>query len=169
MYTLNPGSGRISLIFKQLRVFLYPEDRMGLRHRQDTEHALPQSGITEFASMALQFLDFDLSEDAHGTIGWDAMASPAPAHNAALLAEVAGLLERLHARHGPNGPLDEGHAWDCDLQVHSEDHSALAWGWQGCRVQWSLGPGLHERLTLSLGLTGGPEIAHTLEQETRHP
>jgi hypothetical protein len=118
--------------------------------------------------MALQFLDFDQSEDAHGTVGWDALASPAPAHNAAMLTEVARLLDHLHAQHGQPGPLDEGHAWDCDLQVHHEDGDPLDWGWQAQRVHWLSAPAPHARLTLSLCLTGDSALAHTLEQEV-HP
>jgi len=117
--------------------------------------------------MALQFLDFDQSDDAHGTLGWDALASPAPAHNAALLGEVADLLERLHAQHGQPGPLDEGHLWDCDLQVQHEDGATLAWHWHEHRVQWAWPKNTRPttRITLSLSLTGGTEFTHTLEQE----
>ena len=129
---------------------------------------LRQSGFTDSAVMALQFLDFDQSEDAHGTKDWDALASPAPVHNAALLAEVACLLAGLCAQHGQPGPLDEGHAWDCDLQVHHEDGTPLAWHWHEHQVQWSSAAApasARTRLTLSLCLTGGIDFGHTLEQE----
>lgn len=129
--------------------------------------ALRQSVFTDFPVTALQFLDFDQSEDAHGTVGWDAMASPTPTHNAALLAEVGHLLDRLHTRHDPPGPLDEGHAWDCDLQVQFEDGTPVAWHWHERRVRWPWPEHMppNTRLTLSLSLTGGPEFTHTLEQE----
>ena len=121
--------------------------------------------------MALLFLDFDQSEDAHDTFAWHALASPAPVHKPAMLAEVARLLERLHVLHGPPGPLDHGHAWDCDLQVHHDDGAALPWHWLGQQLQWSAEPQpgsvpapTQTRLTLSLVLTGGTEFKHSLEQ-----
>lgn len=126
-------------------------------------NTLRQSGFTDSAVMALQFLEFDQSEDTHGTVGWDALASPAPAHNTALLSEVTRLLDHLHAQHGQPGPLDEGHAWDCDLQVRHEDGAPLDWHWDAQHVQWSSVPAT--RLTLSLCLTGDSAFVHTLEQE----
>lgn len=121
--------------------------------------------------MALLFLDFDQSEDAHDTFAWHALASPAPRHQPALLAEVARLLEHLHGLHGQPGPLDHGHAWDCDLQVHCEDGAALPWHWVGQQLQWSAEPpagsvpaDTQARLTLSLVLTGGTEFKHSLEE-----
>jgi hypothetical protein len=126
---------------------------------------LRQWGTTGPLLMTLQFLDFDLNEDAHGTLCWDALASPAPVHNAALLAEVSGLLDRLHALHGAPGPLDEGHGWDCDLQVQTANAAPLAWDWQGERLAWSSPAPLNSRLSLGLCLSGGPDLAHTLAQE----
>lgn len=118
--------------------------------------------------MALQFLEFDPSEDALGTMGWDALASPAPTHNAAMLSEVQRLFDLLHTAHGQPGPLDDGHGWDCDLQVQQEDGSLLHWDWHAQRLQWSWTHLPHQRLTLSLCLSGGPAFAHTLEQAIGH-
>ena len=122
--------------------------------------------------MAFHCLDFDQSEDAHGTVTWDALASPAPAHNAALLAEVARLLDQLHAMHGAPGPLEESHVWDCDLQIRLEDGTRLDWHWHTQRLQYSCAQvpmDTPSRLTLSLCLTGGPALAHTLEQAALNP
>ena len=115
----------------------------------------------------LQFLDFDRTEDTQGTAAWDAMASPAPHHTTALLAEVAALLQRLHAEHGQPGPLDEQHAWDCDLHIARDDDTALAWTWHGQTLTWATPDslGLDTRLTVSLTLTGDAAFTHTLEQE----
>ena len=126
-------------------------------------NTLRQSGFTDSAAMALRYLEFDQSEDALGMVAWDALASPVPAHNAALLSEVSRLLDHLHAQHGPPGPLDEGHTWDCDLQVRQEDGAPLDWHWHAQHVHWPSQAAA--RLTLSLCLTGGPAFVHTLEQE----
>jgi hypothetical protein len=68
--------------------------------------------------MQLQFLDFDRSEDADGMVCWDALAQPDPAHNQALLLEVAQVLGWAHRfdTQGP-GPLENGANWDFDLQL----------------------------------------------------
>ncbi|PUE11004.1 hypothetical protein B9Z51_01310 [Limnohabitans sp. T6-5] len=117
--------------------------------------------------MTLQFLDFDTSEDAHGVICWDALASPRPIHNPGLLAEVAHLLSRLSELHGSPGPLDDGHLWDCDLQAHDIKHQSLPWHWHGHQLQWQLSTqeALSNSITLSLTLTGSTEMAHTLALE----
>ena len=115
----------------------------------------------------LQFLDFDRTEDTQGTAAWDAMACPAPQHTAALLAEVAALLQRLHAAHSQPGPLDEQHTWDCDLHIASDDGTELPWHWQGQTPALATPESLHpdNRLTVSLTLTGDAAFTHTLEQE----
>ena len=119
----------------------------------------------------LHYLDFDMSEDAHGTAAWDAMASPPSAHNPAMLAEVAALLNRLHAVHGQPGPLDEQHDWDCDLHIQRDNGTLLGWHWLGPHLQWAepadRTPGT--RLTVSLSLSGHTEFTHTLEQEIAAP
>ena len=70
--------------------------------------------------MPLHYLEFDHCEDSDGLHSWDAVASPAPHHNRTLLTEVRGVLAQLQNALGPAGPLDEGHAWDMDLQMHDE-------------------------------------------------
>lgn len=113
--------------------------------------------------MALRFLDFDFSEDAHGTAGWDALASPSPEHNAALLSEASQLLAQLHTEHGPPGPIDEGHLWDCDLHIQCDEGLEHAWRWQDGQVIWSFDCPNNARLTLSLSLSGDAAVAQTLE------
>lgn len=102
--------------------------------------------------MPLQFLEFDLSEDSEGLCTWDALASPAPVHNAALLDEVHALLFHLHEALGPAGPIDEGHVWDMDLQVHDAAGQALPAG----------APAPVGRITLALSLSGGAALAEHL-------
>lgn len=67
--------------------------------------------------MSLNYLEFDDSEDADGVGTFDALAATAPAHNAAVLAEVAAVLAWAHhAFEAQRAPLDEGGEWDYDLQ-----------------------------------------------------
>ena len=103
--------------------------------------------------MPLQFLEFDRSEDNEGLYCWDAVASPAPHHNHALLAEVQGVLARLHKALGPAGPLDEGHAWDVDLQIHGAQNQPLTADAAAVCAH---------RLTLSLCLSGSEALADLL-------
>jgi hypothetical protein len=114
--------------------------------------------------MKLQFLDFDYSEDEHGLGCWDALASPAPAHGAALLAEVAELLSALRAQHGAPGPVDEGHGWDCDLQAQAGSNGPMHLEWHGSPVRWmpAYSAAENQRITLSLSLTGNAAFAHDL-------
>lgn len=68
------------------------------------------------STAALQYLDFDYSEDEHGLGTFDAMASVLPAQVPALHAELTRVLAwacKAFAR----GPLDEGFDWDYDLQL----------------------------------------------------
>ena len=103
--------------------------------------------------MPLHYLEFDHCEDSDGLHSWDAVASPAPHHNRTLLTEVRGVLAQLQNALGPAGPLDEGHAWDMDLQMHDE-HQRL----------WTLEAvdACPARLTLSLSLSGGTALADLL-------
>ena len=67
--------------------------------------------------MRLNYLEFDYSEDADGVGTFDALAATAPAHNAAVLAEVAAVLAWAHhAFEAQRAALDEGGEWDYDLQ-----------------------------------------------------
>jgi hypothetical protein len=67
--------------------------------------------------MPLNYLEFDFSEDADGVGTFDALAATAPAHNSAVLAEVASVLGWAHqAFEAQRAPLDEGGEWDYDLQ-----------------------------------------------------
>lgn len=71
--------------------------------------------------MGLQFLIFDAADDGEGTGSWEAMASVRRDDLAALRAEVARV-SAAAARQapGPQGPLDDGGAWDIDLQESTD-------------------------------------------------
>lgn len=103
--------------------------------------------------MSLQFLEFDTCEDADGLLSWDAVASPSPRHNLAMLSEVRGVLARLQQALGPAGPLDEGHVWDVDLQIHDDDLQSVA-------LEAAEPPA--QRITLALSLSGGDALADAL-------
>ena len=68
--------------------------------------------------MQLNYLIFDASDDGDGTGTWDAMASVRDAELPLVMAEVQAVLARAQADEpGPQGPLDEGGAWDVDQQT----------------------------------------------------
>jgi VCBS repeat-containing protein len=109
--------------------------------------------------MSLNYLEFDYSEDAEGLGTFDALAATAPAHNAAVLAEVAVVLAWAHAAFKAlRAPLDEGGEWDYDLQgwrefnavdaLHFDEHS----GKLSIQTQ-AAGAARH---TVSLSITGTP-------------
>jgi len=70
----------------------------------------------------MDYLNFDLIEGADGVTTLEAMASTAAAQHPAVLAEAAQVLEWAR-QHFPNshGPVEDGHDWDHDLQVHLDD------------------------------------------------
>ena len=72
--------------------------------------------------MPLRWLDFDYSEGTDDTGVFDAMASVAPQHAAAVEAEIAEVLAWVEATFPVGrGPVEEGGEWDSDLQVVEED------------------------------------------------
>ncbi|MBT2332717.1 hypothetical protein J7E49_02155 [Variovorax paradoxus] len=69
----------------------------------------------------LRYLDFDYSEDTEGHGTFDAMASTAPARTHEVLAEIAQVLAWADATFpDARGALDDGAAWDFDLQQTRE-------------------------------------------------
>ena len=83
---------------------------------------------------ALQYLDFDFSEDEHGLGSFDAMASVLSAQVPALHAELTRVLTWACDAFD-KGPLDEGFDWDYDLQLAAEQ----------------VGPSLRHTASLTLG------------------
>jgi hypothetical protein len=62
--------------------------------------------------MSLNYLDFDYSEDEQGHGTFDAMASTAAPHVAAVRAEIALVLDWAYATFADmRAPLDEGGEW----------------------------------------------------------
>jgi hypothetical protein len=102
--------------------------------------------------MALSYLTFDYSDEEDGCGSFDAMASVPPRALPALEDEIAQVLDWAYASFpdaGP-GPLDEGFAWDADVQATSESSTQL-------RVRYFPGARRFEREAL-----GSETLRHTL-------
>ncbi len=69
----------------------------------------------------LRWLDFEQGEVSDDAGVFDAMASVALCHAAQVEAEIAQVLAWAEATFpGQRGPVEEGGAWDADLQVVQE-------------------------------------------------
>ncbi len=112
-------------------------------------------------SGALDYLDFDYSEDAPGQGTFDALASVRSAQVAALKAEVVLVLGWAHANFSARcGPLEHGFAWDYALQAQQECSAtdALHYDEASGQLHAQLGAPVPLRYTLSLSLGGGAEF-----------
>ena len=118
--------------------------------------------------MALDYLDFEYSEDEDSNGTWDAMASVADHRWGALLAEVHDVLRWASQEfHGRRGPLDEGGDWDYDLSAQDDDNG------RALKIRWSAStagidaeapqPGCYTTLTLTL--TGNAAFGDALRQK----
>jgi hypothetical protein len=73
-------------------------------------------------TIPLSYLIFDACDDGEGTGTWEAMASVRAADLPAVWAEAQAVLAVAERRApGPRGPLDDGGAWDADVQQHTDD------------------------------------------------
>ena len=117
--------------------------------------------------MALDYLDFDYSEDEDGNGTWDAMASVADSRWAALLEEVRQVLHwASHDFRGRRAPLEDGGDWDYDLSAQDDDHG------RALRIRWDRAnaagqteapqPGGYGTVTLTL--TGNTAFGDALRQ-----
>lgn len=76
----------------------------------------------------LHYLTVDLSDDTDGVGTIEASASTAPEQGDAVDAEIQQVLGWASRRFpGDHGPLDEGHAWDHDLQITQEQSGERTW------------------------------------------
>ena len=118
--------------------------------------------------MALDYLDFDYSEDDEGTATWDALASVAAERLPALTAEVEQLLGWAHrAFAGRRGPIEEGGDWDYDLHGMQEMTAPEALHYDAATRQLSVeaGPPGKSRHTLTLSLSGTPAFCEAFIQQ----
>lgn len=106
---------------------------------------------------ALQYLEFDYSEDAEGTGTWDAIASVTAAHVLPLQAEIVHLLEwATEEFSGQRGPIEEGGAWDYDLHSEPESGALQALHYDGTLHQLvpAITPVPGSRHTFTLSVSG---------------
>jgi hypothetical protein len=118
--------------------------------------------------MSLHYLDFDYSEDEQGHGCFDAMASTAPQHVAAVRAEIARVLDWAYATFPDvRAPLDEGGEWDCELQGLIEPGTPLAISYDEGKGEVKLAPtpGGAARTTLTLTLSGSPVFCDAFRAE----
>lgn len=117
--------------------------------------------------MALDYLDFEYSEDEDGNGTWDAMASVADTRWTALLDEVRQVLQWASQDfRGRRAPLDEGGDWDYDLSAQDDDNGRalhIRWNAQSAQVN-AKAPQAGGYTTLTLTLTGHAAFADGLRQ-----
>ena len=121
----------------------------------------------EAASMNLDYLDFDFTEDEEGHCSLDAMASATPDQLAALQAELQRVLAWAHRAFGAPAPLEEGGEWDYELQGVQEVPTLLDVRYDEAleRLSMQPGPSGMPRVTLSLTLTGSPAFCDAFRRE----
>ena len=115
-------------------------------------------------TMELHWLDFDASEDEDGNGSFDAMAAAEPAQLPALQAEIVRVLQWAEAEFGSPAPLDEGGAWDCELQGVREVATTLAVDYAAGQLRLREGATGAPRVTLSITLTGTPAFCEAFRQ-----
>ena len=112
--------------------------------------------------MPLRFLEFDYSEDTAGQATFDALVTVDPGQWPALQREVSTLLAWAQATF-PDGPasLDDGAAWDCQLDGRLETEQPLALDWPGAGETLNARPQgrATQRHTVQLTLSGTPAFA----------
>lgn len=117
------------------------------------------------ATMPLDYLDFDYSEDDEGTASWDALASVAAERLPALTAEVEQLLRwASHAFAGRRGPIEEGGDWDYDLHAHQDDGQPLAIDFDATSARLQHAPATGQRIELGLTLSASAAFSQALRQ-----
>lgn len=113
------------------------------------------------STVQLDYLDFDISEDADGHGSFDAMAAVTPAQWPALQAEVLRVLAWAEDTFpGARAPLEEGGTWDCELQAVEEVATTLHVepDADGRALVVRRGPTGAPRTTLSFTLGGNAEF-----------
>lgn len=117
--------------------------------------------------MALDYLDFDYSEDEEGTGTWDAMASVSAARLPALAAEIEQLLCWASRDFtGRQGSVDEGGHWDgdwdYDLQAQDDAGQPLSARFDAASGRLVLEASATGRTTVTLSLSGSSWFGEAL-------
>ena len=117
------------------------------------------------ATMTLDYLDFDYSEDDEGTGCWDAMASVPATRVPALAAEVEQLLAWAHRRFkGRRGPIEEGGDWDYELQAQDDGGQPLDWRFDAATARLQSVAAGDGRTTVNLSISGCAAFGEALRQ-----
>ncbi len=115
--------------------------------------------------MTLQYLEFDYAEDTDGIGTFEAMASVGPEHVQAVLGEMTQVLAWAFEHFGEaHGPLEDGFAWDHDLQGQQEFtlEEVLHFDERNSRVVVQQhAPGV-PRHTYTLSISGSPDFCDAL-------
>lgn len=109
----------------------------------------------------LDYLDFDFSEEADGSGSFDAVASVGPQQLPAVHAEIVTVLDWAHAAFaGQRAPLDDGGAWDFDLQSLQEWSlsETLTYDEGAGRLDVRSGTAGAPRHTVSLSIVGSADF-----------
>jgi hypothetical protein len=117
--------------------------------------------------MTLHYLDFDYSEDTQGHGTFDTMASTAPAHAAAVRAEIGFVLDWAHAAFPDmRAPLEEGGEWDYSLEGQQEwtAHEAISYDEVTGKFSSRLGPAGAPRHAVTLSITGSPQFCEAFKE-----
>lgn len=116
--------------------------------------------------MVLNYLDFDYSDDGHGSASWDAMACVLPERLDAALREVQAVLTWACAEWGAPVEGDAAADWDFDLQCQQDGAGDLnpRFDIETASLQHSppaMGGG---RCTLTLTLSATPAFGEALQE-----
>lgn len=117
--------------------------------------------------MTLKYLDFDYSEDEQGNGTFDAMASTAPAHVAAVHAEISQVLDWAYAAFpGMRAPQDDGGEWDYNLEGQQEwsAHEAIRYDEATRQFSRQLEPAGAPRHTVTLSISGSAQFCEAFRE-----
>jgi hypothetical protein len=117
--------------------------------------------------MALNYLDFDYSEDTEEVGMFEAMASTGPQQVEAVHAEIVEVLDWAHATFPDRrGPVGDGGDWDYDLQGMRETTApeTIEFDEHTHALQVRLGAAGAPRHTLTLSITGTSEFCEAFRQ-----
>ena len=115
--------------------------------------------------MALDYLEFDYSEDEEGTGTWDAMASVKAERVQALAGEIEALLRwASHQFAGRQGAVEEGYDWDYDLQAQDDDGQPLNAQFDRAAGKLELQASATGRTTVNLSLSGSQYFGDALRE-----
>ncbi|QXZ10321.1 hypothetical protein KUF54_03445 [Comamonas sp. Y33R10-2] len=115
--------------------------------------------------MALDYLEFDYSEDEEGTGTWDAMASVKAERVPALAAEIEAVLRwASHKFVGRQGSIEEGFDWDYDLQAQDDEGEPLDARFDKAQSKLTLQASATGRTTVNLAVSGSVHFADALRE-----